>query len=312
MQEHYLTDPRPVILVTGATGAQGGSVARALLDSGRYIVRCLTRNSHSHKALALRLSGAEVVEGDLTNTDSLLAAMKDCYGVFGVTNFWEHYENEFQQGKNLIDAVKASGIQHFIYSGLPGYLELTGGQFPVPHCDIKAALENYTRSLALPASFVHIAFYYENFFSFFPPRRRDDGCYYFGFPQGDTRLAMVSVDDLGAIVARMFAAPEIYLHRTVGAVGEDRPCREYAAIMSRVLGVTVRYQHIQRDIYSGLDFPGAEELANMFETQRLFIPNRNLHLMESHCMNPRMQSLENWLIKNKRNFLQLLNEPEYV
>ena len=302
----------PTILITGATGAQGGSVARALLNTKRYTVRCLTRDATSVKAIELQKAGADLVEGDLDDKDSLLAAMKDCYGVFGLTNFWEHYEKEFQQGKNLIDAVKDSGISHFVYSGLPPYLELSVGQFPVPHCDIKAALENYARSLDLPASFVHIAFYYENFFSFFPPRRREDGYYYFGFPQGDTRLAMASVEDIGPIVAQVFACPEIYLHRTVGVVGEDRTCKEYAAIMSRVLGVTIRYHHIQRDVFSGFGFPGAEELANMFEVQRLYILRRSQHLMESYCMNPGMQSLEAWLIKNKQRFLQLLNETEYV
>jgi len=302
----------PTILITGATGAQGGSVARALLNTKRYTVRCLTRDATSVKAIELQKAGADLVEGDLDDKDSLLAAMKDCYGVFGLTNFWEHYEKEFQQGKNLIDAVKDSGISHFVYSGLPPYLELSVGQFPVPHCDIKAALENYARSLDLPASFVHIAFYYENFFSFFPPQRREDGYYYFGFPQGDTRLAMASVEDIGPIVAQVFACPEIYLHRTVGVVGEDRTCKEYAAIMSRVLGVTIRYHHIQRDVFSGFGFPGAEELANMFEVQRLYILRRSQHLMESYCMNPGMQSLEAWLIKNKQRFLQLLNETEYV
>ncbi|WP_431215361.1 hypothetical protein ACQ86N_12050 [Puia sp. P3] len=82
--------------------------------------------------------------------------------------------------------------------------------------------------------------------------------------------------------------------------------------MSRVLGLTVRYNHIQRDVYSGFGFPGAEELANMFEVQRLYIPRRSQHLMESYCMNPGMQSFESWLVKNKRRFLQLLNDTEYA
>ena len=312
MQQHQIPEALPTILVTGATGAQGGSVARALLSTRRYLVRCLTRDTTSEKALALQNAGAALVEGDFDDKDSLLAAMKGCYGVFGVTNFWEHYEKEFQQGRNLIDAVQASGVSHFVYSGLPAYFELSNGQFPVPHCDIKAALENYTRSLALPATFVHIAFYYENFFSFFPPQKREDGFYYFGFPQGDTSLAMASVEDIGPITAQVFACPGIYLHRTVGVVGEDRTCKEYAAIMSRVLGVTIRYNHIQRDVYSGFGFPGAEELANMFEVQRLYIPRRSQHLMESYCMNPGMQSLEAWLVRNKRQFLQLINETEYA
>ncbi|HXO75185.1 MAG TPA: NmrA/HSCARG family protein [Puia sp.] len=312
MSQQVSTGERPVILVTGATGAQGGSVARSLLQTNRYTVRCLTRNTGSDKARALGKAGAQLAEGDLSDMESLLRAMQGCSGVFGVTNFWEHFEKEFQQGKNLVDAVNESGIRHFVYSSLPSYVELSTGQFPVPHCDIKAALENYSRSLSLPATFVHIAFYYENFFTFFPPQRKEDGIYYFGFPQGDTRLSMASVDDIGPIVKQIFACPEIYLGRTVGVVGEDRTCKEYAAIMSRVLGITIRYNHIQRDIFSGFDFPGAEELANMFEVQRLHIPRRSQALMESYCMNPAMQSFESWLEKNKTPFLQLLNQTEYA
>lgn len=302
----------PTILVTGATGAQGSSVTHALLATNRFKVRCLTRDTTSEKAHKLATAGAELVQGDLDDIDSLLSAMKGCKGVFGLTNFWEHFEREFQQGRNLIDAVHATGIEHFVFSGLPAYSELSNGLFPVPHCDMKAALEHYTRSLQIPATFVHIAFYYENFLTFFPPQKRADGNFYFGFPQGDTRLAMASVADIGPIVAQIFSYPEIYLERTIGVVGEDRTCKEYAAIMSRVLGVTVRYSHIQRDVYAGLGFPGAEELANMFEVQRLYIPRRSQALMDSYCINPSMSSFENWLMQNKTRFHELLNEPAYA
>jgi hypothetical protein len=98
----------------------------------------------------------------------------------------------------------------------------------------------------------------------------------------------------------------------MGVVGEDRTCTEYAAIMSRVLGVTVRYRHIDRDVYAGMGFPGAEELANMFEVQRLHIPHRRGDLMNSWYMNARMQGFESWLVKNKSKFLQILNEKEYA
>ncbi|MBS1661208.1 MAG: NmrA/HSCARG family protein [Bacteroidetes bacterium] len=303
---------RPTILVFGATGAQGSSVAYRLLKNRGYHVRCITRNPGSEKALALEAAGAEIVGGDLDDIHSLLDAMQGCYGVFGVTNFWEHFEKEFQQGKNLIDAAHQSGIAHLIFSSLPSYSDLSSGQLPVPHCDIKAALENYARSLQIPATFIHMPFFYENFFSFFPPQKEADGNYYFGFPQGNTPLAMTSAEDLGPIVALIFSCPTLYMGRTVGVVGEDRPCKEYAAIMSRVLGVTIRYRHIQRDIFAGFGFPGAEELANMFEVQRLYIPRRSQHVMESYGMNPGMQSFESWVLRNKTQFLELLNQPEYA
>src|SRR4051794_4366125 len=110
---------KQTVLVTGATGAQGGSVARALLSNNQFNVRCLTRNTSSANAIALAQSGAELVQGDLENVDTLKAAMEGCYAVFGVTNFWEHYENEYLHGKNLVDAVAQSNIKHFVFSTLP-------------------------------------------------------------------------------------------------------------------------------------------------------------------------------------------------
>lgn len=304
---------KPIILVTGATGAQGGSVAHALLRSKQYKVRCLTRNKHSEKALALQRRGAEIVEGDLGDIESLKNAMSGCYGVFGLTNFWEHFEGEALHGKNLIKAVHASGISHFVFSTLPDYHKLSGGKFSVPHCDIKAWLENFTKRLRIPATFIHIAFYYENFLDFFPPQEDGNGGYYFGFPQGNTKLAMVSAQDLGNIVTNIFDHPFEYTGRTVGVVGEDRTCAQYAAIMSTVLKRNIAYHYIPRDIYAAFDFAGAEELANMFEVQRLFIPERTIDLIESYGLNPSMQTFESWLLNNKEKFSlpATINEAAY-
>jgi len=299
-----------IILVTGGTGAQGGSVAKALLADNNYTVRVLTRNAASEKALALQAAGAEIITGDLDNVDSLKAAMKDCYGVFGVTNFWEHFEKEYEQGTNLVDAVAASGIKHVVLHTLPGYSKLSKGEFPTPHCDIKAALQDYTKSKGLPATFVQPAFYYENFFSFFPLQLAEDGTYFFGFPQGDTKLSMLCIEDIGGVVLSIFKFPAEYIGRTVGVVGADNTCTEYAATMSKILKRTIRYRYVPRDEYAGYGFPGAEELANMFEVQRLYIPNRQMDLIESYGLNPAMQSFESWLKNNVAKFEALFNAPE--
>jgi uncharacterized protein YbjT (DUF2867 family) len=293
---------KKLILVTGATGAQGGSVARAILADDQFEVRILTRNPSSPNALELKAAGAEVVQGDLEDSESLLNAMEDCYGVFGVTNFWEHFEKEYQHGINLIDAVKHSGIQHFVLHSLADYTQLSNGKFPTPHCDIKAALQRYCKSLRIPASFVQIAFYYENFFHFFPPQKADDGSFYFGFPQGDTKLAMASADDIGPVVRSIFNHPAVYTGRTVRVVGSDSSCKEYAELMSKVLNQNIQYRYIPRDIYAALDFPHAEELANMFEVQRLHITDSLSDLIESYGLNPEMQNFESWLKKNKEKF----------
>lgn len=285
------------ILVTGATGAQGGSVAAHLLSSGRYNVRCLTRNPAAERAAALKAKGADVVAGDLADPASLCAALRGCDGVFGVTNFWEHFDRERQHGKNLVDAVAASGVCHFIFSTL-GYPPGPGKDLEVPHVDIKAKLEEYARGLALPATYLHVAFYYENFFTFFPPRPQEDGSYAFGFPQGDTALAAVAVEDTGGVVTALFDRTQEYLGRRAGVVGDDRPPKAYAEAMSRASGRQVVYRHVPREVFAALGFPGAEELANMFDLNRRLYPSRKQDLDESRSLYPAIRTFDQWLETN--------------
>jgi hypothetical protein len=113
---------------------------------------------------------------------------------------------------------------------------------------------------------------------------------------------MASVEDMGGVVATIFDHPAEYIGRTVGVVGEDRTCEEYAATITKVLQRPVRYNYIPRETYASFGFPGAEELANMFEVQRLYIPERQLDLIESYGLNPNMQTFESWLLKNKHKF----------
>jgi len=162
---------KKTILVIGATGEQGGSVAKALLAENNFAVRILTRNKQSQKAITLQQAGAELVIGDLDNIQSIMQAMKGCYGVFGVTDFWEHFDDEYQLGKNLIHAVKQMKIQHFVFSTSPGYDKLSDGKYPVPQCDIKAVLQQYATSLNIPTTFMHVAFYFENFLNLFTLQR---------------------------------------------------------------------------------------------------------------------------------------------
>lgn len=301
---------KQIILVTGATGAQGGSVAKALLEKNQFSVRILTRNPISEKALALQLAGAEIMKGDLNDIESLKQAMKGCYGVFGVTNFWEHYEDEYRLGKTLIDAVSLSNIKHFVFSSMVNYSELSKGTLPVPQYDMKAELQSYAKSLHLPATFVQVSFYYENLLSLFPLQKDYAGNYFFGFPQGDTKLATISVEDYGGIVATVFEYPNEYIGRTFRAVGADNTCKEYASILSDVLQQKVYYKYIPRDEFAALGFPGAEEFANMFEVQRLYIPNRLVDMIESYGLNNNMLSFKTWAIKNKERIEATLAKRE--
>lgn len=295
-----------IILVTGATGAQGGSVARHLLARGRFGVRALTRNPASEAARALTAAGAEVVQGDLADRASLRAALKGCYGAFGVTNFWEHQERERELGKNLVNALAGSEVEHAVLSTLPYAKKLTSGALPVPHFDIKGEMEEYARSLGLPATYVHVAFYYENFLTVYPPRPGEDGRYHFGFPQGETSLAAVSVEDIGGVVAVIFERPGEYLGKRVGIVGDDRPTAAYALAMTRASGKPVVYDFIPRETFAAFGFPGAEDLANMFEFQRTRVPSRRDDLEESLNLYPGLRSFEAWLGGNRERLLAAL------
>jgi uncharacterized protein YbjT (DUF2867 family) len=294
------------ILVVGATGAQGGSVARHLLRTGRYQVRALTRHPASNMAMALQRQGAEIITGDLADPAALRSALKNCDGVFGVTNYWEHGEAEFAHGRNLVDAITGSTVQHIVLSTLPNTKLLSGGRLEVPHFDTKARIEEYARGAQLPATYVHVAFYYENFLNYFPPRRQHDGTYSFGFPQGSTPLAAVSVEDIGGVVAAIFTESFWYRDKVIGIVGDDLRCESYAEIMQRLLARPFAYNHVAHDAYAAMGFPGAGDLANMFEFNRLYVPNRRSDLNKSRELFPEIRSFERWLKSNTSAFEAVL------
>ena len=297
---------KPIVLVVGATGAQGGSVARHLLASGKYAVRALSRKPDSDKAKALRAAGAEIVVGDLDKPETLLPALRGAWGAYGVTNFWEHFGKEFEQGKGLIDAVAEAKVENFVFSSLPNVKELTGGKIEVPHFDIKGDLERYARDKGLGASFIHLAFYYENFIGFFPPQKQPDGSFVIAFPQGDTPLAAVAVEDVGAVVRTIFERRGEFRDKAVPVAGDHLPGAEIAAIFSRVLGKKVSYKYIPREEYAKLGFPGAEELANMFEYYRLYDPYKDADVAKSREIAPGLQTFESWLKAHKESFASVL------
>ncbi len=271
------------------------------------MVRCLTRKPQSEQAAVLRQAGVEVVQGDFENPASLRAAMRGCYGVFGVTNYWEHFDREYQQGKNLVDAVAESGVEHFIFSSLADVEAITGGTLDVPHVQSKARIEKYARELGLPATCVHVAFYYENFLTYFPPRRLADGSFVFGFPQGDTPLAAVAVEDVGGVVTALFDRGEEYKGSTVFAAGDQQPCEVYASTMSRLTGERIVYQHVPREAFAASGFPAAEDLANMFEFFRRFVPDRRAAIEESRMLYSGMRTFETFLAANLERFLSVLS-----
>ena len=138
-----------------------------------------------------------------------------------------------------------------------------------------------------------------------PPHEQEDGSFAFGFPQGDTPLAGVAVEDVGRIVSILFERPQDYLGQVVGIVGDDLTGDQYAERMTRILGTRVTYRHVPRAEFAALGFPGAEDLANMCEFNRFYIPNRWVDVEMCRALNPKMQTFEIWLTSNKGAFARL-------
>ena len=135
-----------LILVCGATGKQGGAVARSLLDRG-FRVRGLTRDPQKPEAQALAEQGAEVVQGDMEDRSAMDRVLEGAYGVFSVQNFWETgYDREVKQGKTVADAAKATGVEHFVYSSVGSAHRQTG----IPHFESKWEIEEHVRQIGLP------------------------------------------------------------------------------------------------------------------------------------------------------------------
>ncbi|KAG8732172.1 NmrA-like domain-containing protein 1 [Ceratobasidium sp. 428] len=191
-----MSSSKLIVAVCGATGAQGGSVARYLLQHGGYTVRALTRSPSGDKAQALKSQGAEIAFCDLANHEQVLNALQGVYAVFGLTNFWEHGdEAEIKQGKILADAAKKCGVTHFIWSSLPH------DELKPRHWESKVIIENYLKEIGVPLTCISAAYYFENLWMFLPLKKNADGSYVLDwFFPSDVRLPSFAAEDYGAWV----------------------------------------------------------------------------------------------------------------
>ncbi|KAH8880073.1 NmrA-domain-containing protein [Thozetella sp. PMI_491] len=143
-----------IITIFGATGGQGGSVAKIFLEDAKlkqsWSVRAVTRDVTKESSKKLQNQGAEVVSADMNDKSTLVSAMTGAAAVFAVTNYWEKMDSdlEIKQGKDLVDAAKETGVQHFVWSSLFDITKLSKGALPnVHHFDTKAKVEEYARQV---------------------------------------------------------------------------------------------------------------------------------------------------------------------
>lgn len=307
---------KKTIAIIGATGAQGGGLARAMLqDPARLLrVRAITRNPSSEPATELARRGAEVVTADLDDVESLKHAFRGAYGAFCVTNFWEHFspEREIAQATNMADAARDAGLEHVIWSTLEDtrrWVPLDDDRMPtlmdhykVPHFDAKGEANRAFTERGVPTTFLLTSFYWENFLSpGMAPSSSPDGTLAITLPMGDAKLPGIAADDIGACAYGIFQAERKYVGQTVGIAGEHLTGNDMAAALSRALGVTVRYHDVEPDAYRQLGFPGAEDLGNMFQFKRDF----NADYCDARDpkvarrLNPALQTFEDWLWANR-------------
>ncbi|MBU1100910.1 MAG: NmrA/HSCARG family protein [Bacteroidetes bacterium] len=307
---------KKLIAIVGATGAQGGGLARAILNDGNseFSVRAITRNPESENAKTLLQMGAEVVKADIDNVESITEAFKGAYGAYCVTNFWEHFspEKEVRQVKNMALAAKAAELHHVIWSTLEDtriWVPLSSNAMPtlmnnykVPHFDAKGESNKFFAEQGVPTTNLLTSFYWENLIYFqMGPQKGEEGKYNFNLPMGDKKLPGISVEDIGKCAYGVFKAGGEYIGKTIGITGEHLTGLEMAAKQSSILNKDIKYNHIPFDVYRSFDFPGAADLGNMFQFKHdyedYFCGIRDIDL--SKKLNPELLDFNSWLVKNK-------------
>jgi uncharacterized protein YbjT (DUF2867 family) len=306
---------RKLITVFGATGAQGGGLARAILEDprGGFAVRAITRHVDSDKARALAGLGADVVAADLDDAASVERAMAGAYGVYGVTNFWEHFspEKELAQARTLAQAAKATGIRHFIWSTLEDTrrkvplddvrMPTLQEHYKVPHFDAKGEADGFFRDAGVPTTFLLTSFYWDNLIHFgMGPKPGPDGVLQFVLPMGEAKLPGIAAEDIGRCAYGIFKAGSEFIGKTVGIAGEHLSGAEMAAALEQALGREVRYVAVSPEQFRGFGFPGADDLGNMFQYKHDFEADFRAprDVEASRRLDPKLQSFAQWLQAN--------------
>jgi uncharacterized protein YbjT (DUF2867 family) len=285
-----MANERQTIVVTGVTGLQGSMVARHLLKGGWH-VRGLTRNSNGEKAKAMAALGAEIVQGDMAQPETLTPLFAGAYGVFSVQNpVISGVEGEINQGKNVATAAKQAGVQHLVYGSAGTGMKGTG----IPSWESKLVIEDHMKSLSLPLTVLRPMAFMELMSEkkFFPPVS-----VWHVMPKlmGSTRkVGWLCTDDLGAIVARAFAEPDRYIGKEFQLLSDVKSIDECRAIYREVTGKEPPRFPMPAWMFERLGFVG-KDLGTMWRQLREISfemdPSATLAIL------PNASSVQAWLAK---------------
>lgn len=303
-----------VITVFGATGAQGGGLARAILadPAGAFSVRAVTRRPDSGPARALAQAGADVVAADLDDAASVARVLQGSFGAFCVTNFWEHFspDRELAQAKAMAEGAAEADVKHVIWSTLEdtrAFFPADGkrmpvllGKYNVPHFDAKGEANKLFVG-RVPVTLVNTSFYWDNLIHFgMGPKKGPDGVLAFTLPMAAKRLSGIAVEDIGKCVYGIFKGGVANVGKTFGLAGEHLTGSQMAAALAGALGQPVKYNAVTPEQYRGFGFPGAEDLGNMFqfyaEFEDYFTGARPLEV--ARRLNPELQDFASFLARN--------------
>jgi uncharacterized protein YbjT (DUF2867 family) len=228
------------VLVVGATGRQGGHVARHLLDDG-VAVHAMTRNPEGDAAQALAERGATVVAGDLDDRDSLDDAMADVDGVYLVTTWEDGPEVEVERGIRAADAAAAAGVDHLVFSSVTGAVGSGVDVF-----ESKGEIEAHLRTLDVPTTVVRPAYFMDNLAG--ERAALEAGTLSLPLEAGNA-LQMIALDDVGALVAAAFADPDRYAGETIELAGDELTLEGIGARLAAVCGYDLEIVHVPVDRY---------------------------------------------------------------
>ncbi|WP_171419085.1 NmrA/HSCARG family protein [Corallococcus exercitus] len=289
------------VLVTGATGQQGGAVLRKLADRGHHVV-ALVRDVDAPVARALRRPGVTLAQGDFDDPVSLESAMRGVDAVYAMaTPFGAGgVDAEVQHGKNLADAAKRSNVRHFVYSSVAGASELTG----IPHFDSKHAVELYLKRRDMPFTILAPTFFMENLLH--PPTRDllAAGRLALGLPA--TRgLQMVAVEDLAALAMYVLGDPERFIGERIEVASDEVTGQQAAALLSMVGGHRIHYEQIPLDQLQ----QQSEDLAAMFEWLDRVGYHADILTLRNSYLGVGWQNFETWARHQDWDFVKAPSWP---
>jgi uncharacterized protein YbjT (DUF2867 family) len=275
-----------LILVTGATGHQGGAALRHLTSRG-FPCRALTRDPANPKARNLVGGGIEAVRGDMQDTASLTRALDGVYGIYGVqTPYESDADGEIRQGINLIDAAKRTRVTHFVYSSVGSADQHTG----IPHFDSKFRIEEHLRGTGVPYTIVRPVFFMENLLNMRPAI--DGGALSLPLDPA-TRLQMIAVDDIGGIVATIFEHPGKWQQRALEIAGDEISMAELAQALGRASGRDVEYRQVP---WSDFEAKAGPETTKMFRWFQDVGYHADIGAVRQEY--PKLTSFDRWLNSN--------------